>query len=66
MLLPVLEWLALRGRKAGYSGVWTGIALAAFLLRWHHRHEAKRSVVLREALGPGETLTISHTNLPRG
>jgi hypothetical protein len=64
MVLRLLEYFA--RRRPGGSGVWTGVALAAFLLRRHHRHEAQRRIVLREELGPGESLLIRHTTQPRG
>jgi hypothetical protein len=66
MLLTLLERLALRRRRQGASGIWTGVALAAFLLRWYQRHAQRDVVSLREELRPGESLLITHTTQPRG
>ncbi len=66
MLLRVLELLAVRRRRNGASGIWTGVAFAAFLVRLHQRRSQKDSVSLREELRPGESLVISHTTSPRG
>lgn len=66
MLLRVLERLALRRRRPGASGVWTGVAFAAFLLRQYRQRANRDSVVLREELRPGETLVVSHTTQPHG
>jgi hypothetical protein len=66
MLLAVLEWLALRRKRPGAHGIWTAAALAAFLLRQHHRQVRREAVSLREELRPGETLVITHTDTPRG
>jgi len=66
MLLAVLEWLALRRKRPGAHGIWTAAALAAFLLRQHHRRVRREAVTLREELRPGETLLITHTDTPHG
>jgi len=66
MLLAVLEWLALRRKRPGAHGIWTAAALAAFLLRQHHRQKVREAVSLREELLPGESLLITNTNVPRG
>ena len=66
MLLTLLERLALRRKRQGASGIWTGIAFAAFLLRWHQRRVAKDVVVLREELRPGEALLVTHTTQQHG
>lgn len=66
MLLRLLERLALRRRRPGASGVWTGVALAAFLLRQYRQRAERDVVVLREELQPGETLVVSHTTQPYG
>ncbi len=65
-MLRILELLAVRRRRNGASGIWTGVAFAAFLLRWHQRRAERDTVSLREELKPGESLVISHTTLPRG
>ena len=66
MLLTLLERLALRRKRRGASGIWTGVAFAAFLLRQYQRRSAKRDVSLREVLEPGESLLITHTTQPHG
>ena len=66
MLLGLLERLARRRKRQGASGVWTAVALAAFLLRQYQRRADKGAVSLREELRPGESLVISHTTSPRG
>jgi hypothetical protein len=66
MLLAALEWLAARRRRPGASGLWTAVALAAFLLRQYQRRAARESISLREELRPGESLLITHTRTPRG
>jgi hypothetical protein len=66
MLLAILERLALRRRRPGSSGVWTAVALGAFLLRQYQRRAARDTVALREELRPGESLLITHTSTPRG
>jgi hypothetical protein len=66
MLLTVLEWLALRRKRPGAHGIWTAAALAAFLLRRHHRQVRQEAVTLREELRPGETLVITHSDTPSG
>ena len=65
MLLRVLELLAVRRRRPGSSGVWTGVAFAAFLLRRYQRRGAG-AVSLREELRPGESLLITHTTQRHG
>ena len=65
MLLKLLELLARRRQRAGASGVWTGVAFAAFLLR-RYQQRSGDEVVLREQLEPGESLLITHTTQPRG
>jgi hypothetical protein len=65
MLLAVIE-MALRRRPAGAKGIWSGLALAAFLLRWQQRRARKEGVSLREELRPGDTLVITHTRTPHG
>lgn len=66
MLLRLLERLALRRRRPGASGVWTGVAFAAFLLRRYRQRAQRDVVVLREELRPGESLLVSHTTQPHG
>ena len=66
MLLAVLERLARRRQRPGASGVWTAVALAAFLLRHYQRRAARDVVSLREELRPGESLLITHTRTPHG
>jgi hypothetical protein len=66
MWLSLLERMAARRRRPGAHPAWTAVAFAAFLVRWHQKRVAKDSVVLREALLPGETLVISHTTQRRG
>ena len=65
-MLELLDRLAWRRYRPGASGVWTGVALAAFLMRHYRRRTAGEAVVLREELRPGQTLVIEHTNEPRG
>lgn len=66
MFLRLLQTLALRRKRNGASGIWTGVAFAAFLVRLYQRRARKDSVSLREELQPGESLVISHTTSPRG
>ncbi len=66
MLLAVLERLALRRKRQGASGIWTAVALAAFLLRQYQRRAARGAVCLREELRPGESLLVTHTTTPHG
>lgn len=66
MLLRALQMLAARRRRPGASGVWTGVALAAFLLRRYQERQRQESVSLREELRPGEALLITHTTQPHG
>jgi len=66
MLLRVLQLLAARRSRPGASPIWTGVALAAFLLRAYQARQAKESVSLREELRPGESLLITHTSQPHG
>lgn len=63
-MLRLLELLAARRRRPGASGVWTGVAFAAFLLRRYQRRGAG-GVRLREELRPGEAILITHTTRPR-
>jgi hypothetical protein len=65
-MLELLDRLAWRRYRPGSSGVWTGVALAALLVRHYKRRTAASDVVLREELRPGQTLVIEHTNEPRG
>jgi hypothetical protein len=66
MLLTLLERLALRRKRKGASGIWTGVAFAAFLLRQYQRRSSRDEVSLREVLEPGESLLITHTTQPHG
>jgi len=66
MLLTLLERLALRRNRKGASGIWTAVALAAFLLRQYQRRAARDVVSLREELRPGESILITHTRTPQG
>lgn len=66
MLLRALEFLAARRRRPGASGIWTGVAFAAFLLRRYQARQRQDEVVLREELRPGEALLITHTDQPHG
>lgn len=66
MLLRALELLAARRRRPGASGIWTGVAFAAFLLRAYQRRQRQEAVSLREELLPGESLLITHTTQPHG
>jgi hypothetical protein len=66
MLLTLLERLARRRQRAGASGIWTAVAFAAFLLRHYQRRAARDVIVVREELGPGESLLITDTNAPHG
>jgi len=66
MLLRLLELLAARRRRPGASGIWTGVAFAAFLLRRYQARQRQDEVVLREELRPGEALLITHTTQPHG
>jgi hypothetical protein len=63
--LAVLEFV-LRRRPHGARGVWTGLALAAFLLRQHQKRIASGKVTLRQSLAPGESILITHTTQPNG
>jgi hypothetical protein len=65
MLLALLERLARRRRLQGASGIWTGVAFAAFLLRQYQRRAVRDDVVLREVLEPGGSLLISDTGQPQ-
>ena len=58
--LSLLERLGARRKRPGASGVWTGVAFAAFLLRQYRRRVGDGSVSLREELRPGESLLITH------
>ena len=66
LLLNLLERVAARQRGKGAGGIWTGIAFATFLLRWHQRRAARDVVTLRESLGPGESILITHTTQRQG
>ena len=67
MLLRILERVAVYRRAKNKSGgIWTGIAFATMLLRWHKRREARESISLIEELQPGESILITHTTQPRG
>jgi len=66
MLLRLLELVALRRKRDGATGIWTGGAFAAFLVRLYQKRTRRDSVSLREELRPGESLVISHTTSPRG
>jgi hypothetical protein len=65
LLLNLLERLASRRRATGHGGIWTGIAFATFLLRWHQRRAARDTITLREELRPGESILVTHTTQPR-
>lgn len=65
MLLTLLERIAARRRGRG-GGIWTGIAFATFLLRWHQKRVGKDAVTLREELRPGESLLITHGHQRQG
>jgi len=66
MFLRLLQMLALRRKRNGASGIWTGVAFAAFLVRLYQKRADKDAISLREELRPGESLVISHTTTPRG
>jgi len=66
MFLRLLELLALRRKRQGASGIWMGVAVAAFLVRWYQKRADRDTISLREELQPGESLLISHTTSPRG
>jgi hypothetical protein len=66
MLLALLERLARRRQRQGASGIWTAVALAAFLLRQYQRRASRDSVRLSEELRPGESLLITHTTTRHG
>ena len=66
MLLGILERLAARRHRPGSHPAWTAAALAAFLLRTYRKRAARDEVALREVLGPGETLVITHTTARKG
>ena len=66
MLLRALEFLALRRKRQGASGIWTAVAFAAFLLRQYQKRAGNDAVRMREELKPGESLVITHTTQPRG
>jgi hypothetical protein len=67
MLLRILERVAVYRRAKGKrGGIWTGVALATMLIRWHQRREAREQVSLIEELQPGESILITHTTQPRG
>jgi hypothetical protein len=60
LLLALLERLALRARRSSIRSVGTGLWITVFLLRSYQKRTARRSVVLREELRPGEALLITH------
>ena len=66
MLLNLLERLAASRRGRGAGGIWTGIAFATFLLRWHQRRSARDVIHLREELRPGESILVTHTTQHQG
>jgi hypothetical protein len=66
LLLNLLERLSARRRATGRGGIWTGIAFATFLLRWHQRRSARDTITLREELRPGESILVTHTTQRRG
>ena len=66
LLLNLLERLAARRRATGHGGIWTGIAFATFLLRWHQKRTARDTIHLREELRPGESILVTHTTQRRG
>ena len=66
LLLNLLERLAARRRATGHGGIWTGIAFASFLVRWHQRRSARDTITLREELRPGESILVTHTTQRRG
>ena len=66
LLLNLLERFAARQRGRGAGGIWTGIAFATFLLRWHRKRAAHDVITLREPLRPGESILITHTTQRQG
>ena len=66
MLLALLERIAARRRGQRRGGIWTGIAFATFLLRWHQKRVGKDAVTLREELRPGESILVTHTTQRHG
>ena len=60
-LLLLLERLGRRRHKKGASGIWTAVALTAYLLKRYDRHVRHKVDMIREPLRPGETLVITHT-----
>jgi hypothetical protein len=66
MVLSLLERLAARRRRPGAHPAWVAASFALFLLRTYRKRAARDEVVLREALQPGETLVITHTNQHQG
>ena len=65
-LLRLLDRLGQRRHRPGSSGLWTGVALAAFLLRRYRRKVGEDTLSLREELRPGQSLLITHLDQPRG
>jgi hypothetical protein len=65
-LIALLERLGRRRKRRGAHGLWTAVALAAFLLRQHEKRIKHDMTVLREELQPGEALLITHTTQPHG
>jgi len=61
MLLTLLERFTARRRGQRNGGIWTGIAFATFLLRWHQKRVGRDAVSLVEELQPGESILITHT-----
>ena len=66
MLLALLERITARRRGQRRGGIWTGIAFATFLLRWHQKRVGKDAVTLREELRPGESILVTHTTQRHG
>ncbi len=60
LLLALLQRLALRARWSGIRSVGAGLWITVYLLRSYQKRSARRSVVLREELRPGEALLITH------
>jgi hypothetical protein len=63
--LALLE-LVLRRRPHGARGIWTGLALASFLLRQHQKRMASGVVTRRLELRPGESIVVTHTTQQQG
>ena len=65
-LLLLLERLGRRRHKKGAHGIWTAVALTAYLLKRYDRHVRNKVDILREDLKPGEALLITHTTELQG